>query len=231
MLSPSGFLLGMALMQRFKKMPYKRTLLWLTHACSGPTAAQFYFVTLSSVCWRTVAFADFLLLWSYGLVTGVSVVCLFLFLSFALWRRPALERSTRDVFWHHKSLKGGIFVFIFICRGFDFALKGQVVHLSSLCSSHTSDKYIGTFREITSNPLLPTPFPLLSPLLCLHEVHPRFCLSSFCSPILPLISHFSHCSFYFFNCPFFFIAIFLPLPALPLTHTHIESSTKGSMIQ
>lgn len=61
-------------------------------------------------------------------------------------------------------------VFIFICQGFVSTPKGQVVWRSSLCSSYTSDEFIGTFRETTSNPsLLPTPFPLiLSTPLSLH---------------------------------------------------------------
>lgn len=60
--------------------------------------------------------------------------------------------------------------YLYLSRFLVSTPKGQVVWRASLCSSYTSDEFIGTFREITSNPsLLPTPFPhILSTPLSLH---------------------------------------------------------------
>lgn len=129
------------------------------------------------------------------------------------------------------SIKGRSFVFIFICQGFAFTAKGQVVCRSALCSSYTSDEFTGTFREITSNPhLLPTPFPLiLSTPLSLHMKSTPAFLSSLCFPVLPFIPHFAHCSFFLILFPFllpyscyFLHPPFPPTKALQRDHLSIK---------
>lgn len=121
------------------------------------------------------------------------------------------------------SIKGETFVLIFICPGFVSTPKGQVVWRSSLCPSYTSDEFIGTFREITSNPsLLPT-HPLHS-FVSPHGVHPRFSLF----PLLPSSTfHSSLCPLFFFIISLsHFIAIFLhpfpPTKALQRDHLSIK---------